>query len=270
MRIYCLILAIAVLGGCGGLDRDEAAQLIRDAHFGPEAGLVLRIRLPPSAVMRHNAVLGDYSNPVGDCAMSAVGWEDVPGSIECVRALATVGAITSCGSARLTDSTAAGPTIAQLQPLPMGCGRERFGADVVLSGRSDLADARYVVFVASFAPTALPTERCQDFLDRSETSLLAAARPYADHHAEWVPMTIKVPGATRFVEVTGITDGANGEKIAEFRWAPVIDRIAPLTEADACSPAPGQRWPSGDPRTSRATLRHFDDGWRVESVDWGD
>lgn len=256
--LHACALAAALSACGGGLDRSEAEELIRSSHFGEGHGLVLQLRMTPSAEMQSMGVLGRYSVPLGDCSRSAIAWHDVPGSHDCVRALASLG-IVSCSSARVGTVMAEGPTIDEIAPLPMGCGTSAGGMDVRFPEDHPL-------LVATFEPSAVTTEACSSYLDRSETAVLDADR--AHDRADWVTLAVIIPDSMTFGEVTGIADGAAGTKIAEFTWTANVDRVAPLSASSACSLGSGS-WPTSSTRTSRATLRHFDDGWRVETVDWG-
>jgi hypothetical protein len=253
--ISACTLALA-FSACGSeLDRSNAESLIRSAYFGDGQGLVLQLRLTPAAEVQDHGVLGRYSVPFGDCSRSAIAWRDVPGSHDCVRALASLG-IVECGTARLGNMAAEGPTIADIEPLPMGCGAAAGGADI------RFPEGRPVV-VATFASNAVGREACSTYLARSESSVLAADGSYA----EWVSIAVTIPDSMTFGEVTGIADGSGDTKMVEFTSTAKVDRIAPLAGSSACLLGSGS-WPPSDPRTSRATLRRFDDSWRVETVDW--
>lgn len=258
---FSLCVLATVWVGCGsGLERAEAENLIRASHFGDGHGLVLQINLQPSGEMRDSGMGGLFSLPLGDCSRPAIAWPGPypGGSHECIRALASLGLVT-CGSARVGNWMADGPTIEDITPLPMGCGERLGGMDVRLPEDRPL-------LVAMFAPTAVTTAACSSFLDRSETSLLGRRGPLG--YPDSVTLSIIISDSMTLGEVTGIADGATGTKIAEFTWTANVERVAPLVAANACTLGAGH-WPTSAARTSRATLRHFDDGWRVESVDWG-
>lgn len=254
-RIWVLGATAAVLMGCGGLDRETAANLIRNEHFGPDDGPDLSIRVRPAAV--------------ASCSRQMIGWAE-PDEDLCLGPLAHAGVITACGYAEIEGTAApssagipSGSSIVNVEPADCAAsysdllqeGRRRFPDD---PSRRDA-----LVFVATFADAAMDVAACEEFMVRSRT----ATRADPGGHPRTV-MDVRLPGARRFAEVTGIADGPDGVKQVDFTWTADPARM-PVVTLGGCTLASGEL-PGSAPRTSRATFRRFDDGWRIDSVAWGD
>ena len=268
---YLTVVACAVvLTACSGLDRDTATSLIRDRYFAEGAGVPVSLDLEPSGFMLRMDMIGNFSVAIGDCGRRAIGWPGRPSDLGCIQALAAAGAVHTCSTGRV-NALATGPSLQAT--TPMTCGSDMVGMDAITEFQHRIdaipeADRRFshLSWVAEFSTSALTEEACTQYLDRAETAVLEGSRSY--HPPEHTWLVVVVPGTSRFVELTGIADGASGTKIAEFTWSAVTEVLAPL-QAAGCALRPGQTWPTSTTRTARATFRRYDDGWRIETVDWG-
>lgn len=233
------LAALACLG-CGGLDRDAAAELIRTQYFGTGSGRSFVILLPPAAHVETLAYVGTFAVATGDCGTRTLGW-GTGRNLSCIQALNTSGFVSSCGTAR--PGVPGG--LVGLAPGP--CEPFAPGPSGTLS-------------TATFSESALTPSACEAFLDASAA---AASDAYDDHRAARdVGLSISIPGAAVFDAVTGITDSADGAKLVDFTWHLLPEAVEPLT-ARPCILRDSLDLGA---RTSRATVRRYDDGWRVENV----
>lgn len=90
-----------------------------------------------------------------------------------------------------------------------------------------------------------------------------------DSTLEGIPQGRAVVARGEFIEVTGVTvptEGTAGPTLtAEFtyRWV-----TTPIGDLVAQHRGQGTRVPTDDPLRATATLVEYDDGWRLETVDW--
>ena len=254
-RAVCVFGAF-LLTACGGLDRADASRLIREEYFGPDDGPTLSFRVRPGAIAA--------------CSQHMIGWTE-PDDDLCLAPLAHVGVVTACGFGEMEGAAAAPsawaipttPSIVNVEPADCGAsysdllqeGRDRFPDD---AARRETLD-----FVATFSEEAMDAAACEEFIARSRAATASDPRGHPRTF-----MRARLPGARRFGEVTGIADGADGVKNVDFTWTTDPQRIPRIT-LGGCALETGEP-PTAAPQTSHATFRHYDDGWRIDSVAWGD
>jgi hypothetical protein len=255
-------------GGCGGLDRETAAKLIRDRYFGEDGGVTLRLELDPSAFIVDMGITHG-SATIADCGRRAIGWASRPHAVGRFHALAAAGALRTCSTARV-NAFATGPTLGAT--TPMTCGTDVIAMDAINEYEDrveavPLDERRHspVAFVVEFPNAALTGEHCASYVERSESNVQDAGR-FRDPEETW--LRVSIPGTSRFGEVTGLSDGPDGTRTVEFMWTPNTEALQPLQDSFSHL-REGDTWPTGSTRTSRATFRRFDDGWRIDSVAWG-
>ncbi len=248
-----IIVATGIVLGASacddGLDRDEAARVIEARHFGATSGTSVSVMLRPAVRTEYYAGVGGVFTSTVSCGDRTLGWADVSYDVDCLGALIQTHAIESCGRAPTNIDG-----IGDIEPI---------GCDAVNPEgirRPDGDDARRG-WTFTFAEAALRDTDCQRFVQAGERNA------ESHHERDAVSITVSIPSSGRFGRVTGIADGADGTKVVEFVWT--IDQTAIATVRAGCTGAPGYLWADGSERTARATLRHYDDGWRVESTDWG-
>lgn len=239
-----LFLCMLVASGCG-LSRDQAGELIQAHSFSETAALNLYLAVAPSTFVE-TAAIPPMTVPVVDAEQRRIGWrESVPDRL-CLAALQDLGAL-SCGMAEY-NNWQVGSFVAR--PCP----------EVWTPSEPHPPT---VVPMVEFAAGWITTAEVAEYSTRSEQAFIEHEQNRGSGPAKtWILLT--PPGTVRFGAVTGITEGPDGSKVVEFTWEALADRLAPLWEV--CPVREGVTRPTSGVRQGSATLKEYDDGWRVESV----